>query len=384
MTLRAEKQREIVRRLLALHADKSTELAPEPLHNPASDYTSGAQFEVERHKLFRERPVVACLSVDVAAPGSYLATDSGGIPFVVVRGDDGELRAFVNICRHRATMLLTGCGQLSRSIVCGFHGWTYGLDGRLVAQPFACDGFASIDRAELSLHPVAVAESCGLVFVRPASNEPIDTAALLCGLDDELPDFAFDTYHRFDTWVSRWRCNYKLILDTFLEAYHVFALHKATVARYFISAPSTFAPFGPNLRYHSLQKNFPELAQLPEDQWDLSSRSTIEYFIAPNTILSHSVDHLALYRFLPQGVDDTISEMTIYTPAPVATDEQRAHYERTLELHQKVSGGEDFILQENIQRSLASGMVQETIFGRNEPAAIHFHEQLRRLIAETP
>jgi len=165
-----------------------------------------------------------------------------------------------------------------------------------------------------------------------------------------------------------------------LEAYHVFALHRRSVARYYLVAPSTWDPFGPNLRYHSLQKNFLELKDLPEDQWDLESRGTIEYFIAPNTILSHSVDHIAVYRFLPRSVDETVVELTIYTPKPVESEADHEHYRRTLELHQRVSGGEDFLQQEGIQRSLASGLVKETIFGRNEPAAIHFHTALRDLL----
>jgi hypothetical protein len=131
-----------------------------------------------------------------------------------------------------------------------------------------------------------------------------------------------------------------------------------------------------------LQKNFLELKDLPEDQWDLESRGTIEYFLAPNTILSHSVDHMAMYRFLPRAVDETVSELTIYTPKPVESDRERAHYQQTLELHQRVAGDEDFVQQEAIQRSLASGFVTETIFGRNEPAAIHFHDSLRALLAD--
>ena len=302
------------------------------------------------------------------------------MPIAVVRGDDGVLRAFVNICRHRASILLDGRGELNRSIVCGFHGWTYGLDGGLIAQPFSCEGFASIDTNDLSLRQAAVAERSGLVFVRAASDDPIDLDEVMCGLDEELDEFELSSLYRYDSWVSSWKCNYKLMLDTFLEAYHVFALHRRSVARYYITAPSTFDPFGPNLRYHSLQKNFPELKDLAEDQWDLASRGTIEYFIAPNTILSHSVDHLAVYRFLPTAVDETIAEMTIYTPKPVESEADHEHYRRTLELHQKVSGGEDFIQQEGIQRSLASGLVKETIFGRNEPAAIHFHTALRELL----
>ena len=172
--MRAERQREIVRRLLVLHEQKSTELAPEPLRNPAYDYTSTDQFALEQQRLFRERAVVACLSVDVAEPGSFVTTDCGGVPVAVVRGDDGKLRAFVNICRHRASILLDGRGTLNRSIVCGFHGWTYGLDGALIAQPFSCDGFASIDSEGLALRPAAVAERSGLVFVRAASDQPID------------------------------------------------------------------------------------------------------------------------------------------------------------------------------------------------------------------
>jgi len=378
--MRPDRQREIVRRLLSLHEQKSTELAPQPLRNPAEDYTNHEQFALEQHRLFRERPVVACLSVDVAGPGAFVTTDCGGIPAAVVRGDDGQLRAFVNICRHRASLLLDGHGTLNRSIVCGFHGWTYGLDGRLMAQPFSCDGFASIDNDELSLRRAAVAERAGLVFVRAASDEPIDLDGLLCGVDEELVDFELPSFFRYDSWVSSWKCNYKLILDTFLEAYHVFALHRRSVARYYLVTPSTWDPFGPNLRYHSLQKNFPELKDLPEEQWDLESRGTIEYFIAPNTILSHSVDHMAVYRFLPRAVDETVAELTIYTPKPVESDADREHYRRTLELHQRVSGGEDFIQQEAIQRSLASGLVKETIFGRNEPAAIHFHTAMRELL----
>ena len=111
MVLRADKQREIARRLLQLHADRTTQMAPEPLRNPASDYTDATIFAAEQIKLFQDYPTVACLSVDVSAAGSYVATEAGGVPVVVVRGDDRVLRAFVNICRHRASIVLQGQGN---------------------------------------------------------------------------------------------------------------------------------------------------------------------------------------------------------------------------------------------------------------------------------
>ncbi len=238
-----------------------------------------------------------------------------------------------------------------------------------------------MDRACLGLAPVPVAEECGLVFVRPVGDEPVDADAWLCGMGEELSEFDFGGYHRFDTWVSEWPCNWKLLIDTFLETYHVFALHADTVAKYFLVRPSAFAPFGPHLRFHSLQKSFLELRDTDPSEWELLPHGTVEYLIAPATVLSFSVDHLAVYRFLPQAVDRTTVELVVSTPAPVDDDARRAHFRRTMELHQRVSGGQDFTQQVKIQRSMASGRSREVIFGRNEPAAIHFHRQLARLAA---
>lgn len=378
-----DRQRELAGRLLDLHRAGTTQLAPAARRLPAATYTDGARFERERDVLFRRRPTVACLSADVAEPGDWVATESGGVPLLVARDADGELRCFVNVCRHRASVLVDdGCGRGAARFACGFHGWTYALDGRLVGQARSCGGFDELDRAELGLVARPVAERSGLVWVRAEGDEPVDLDAVLCGVDVELDEFGFGSYHRYGSWVSTWRTNWKLLVDTFLEPYHVPVLHRDSVARYYLAAPSLVDGFGPNLRYHSLQRDFVELADLPAEEWELASRSTIEYLLAPNTVLSHSVDHLAVYRFLPTAVDRTVVELVVHTPAPVDGDAGRAHFDRTLELHQRVSGGEDFAEQERIWRALASGAVTETVVGRNEPGVIHFHDQLNALLGD--
>ena len=106
----------------------------------------------------------------------------------------------------------------------------------------------------------------------------------------------------------------------------------------------------------------------------------MEYLIAPNVILSHSVDHFAVYQFLPTAVGHTDVTMTLYTPEPV-TEQTRPHYERTLELHQRVGAGEDFPQSVKIQQSLSSGLVKETLVGRHEVALIHFHQALDGLLS---
>ncbi len=377
--MRRETQVELIRELLDHHAAGTTQLADDMLVLPAEVYTSESHWKAEREVLFRHRPVVACLAGAVASAGDYVSLTAGGVPVVVVRGDDGELRGFRNVCRHRASSVVSGCGSRASSLRCPFHAWTYRLDGSLLARPQAGEGFTGTDESELGLAPVPVGEACGVVFVRPEGDDPVNAPWLVGDASHDLDDFAVGDYVPFDRWESSWPCNWKLLVDTFLESYHVFSLHRTTVGRYYLSQPMTYKGYGPNLRFQTCQKSILELAEAPEKEWDLLSRATVEYLIAPNTILSHSVDHFAVYQFLPTAVDSTDVTMTLYTPEPV-TDQTRPHYERTLELHQKVGAGEDFPQAVKIQQSLASGLVTETLIGRHEVALNHFHQALDSLL----
>ena len=289
---------ELIRELLAHHAAGTTQLADDVLVLPAEVYTSESHWQVEREALFRRRPVVACLSGAVASVGDYVSLTVGGVPVVVVRGDDGVLRGFRNVCRHRASSVLSGCGSGAASLRCPFHAWTYRLDGSLLARPQAGEGFAGTDESDLGLVPVPVEEANGLVLVRAEGDESVDAPGLVGDAAQDLSDFGVGGYVPFDRWESSWPCNWKLLVDTFLESYHVFSLHRSTVGRYYLSQPMTYRGYGPNLRFQTCQKSILDLAEAPEDEWDLLSRATVEYLIAPNTILSHSVDHFAVYQFL--------------------------------------------------------------------------------------
>ena len=118
------------------------------MHNPASVYASAEHFDAEMRVLFEGMPQLAGLSCDVREPGSYLTITLGRVPVAVVRQDDGSLRAFVNACRHRGSVLLReGLGEGLRKIQCPYHAWTYGLDGCLKAFPGAGAGFDDVDKS---------------------------------------------------------------------------------------------------------------------------------------------------------------------------------------------------------------------------------------------
>ena len=380
--MRIELQREIVGRLLAAHDAGETQLADEPLAVPAERLlrpgalrpraAAGVSPSAQRQSVCRRT------SPSPATTWRWMSEGCPSWSFAARTGPSGRSST------SAATAVLPSSSRRESGPAasdCGFHGWTYDLDGRLIATPYGDDGFTGLDRACLGLMPVPVEEAFGLVFVRAEGEEAIDADAWLGGAGGEVGDFQFGQYHPFDVWSSEWACNWKLLLDTFLEAYHVFALHADTVARYFLVRPSAFEPFGPHLRFHSLQKSLLELKGTDPAGWELLPHGTVEYLIAPATVLSHSVDHLALYRFLPLAADRTAVEATLYTPSPVETERQASHFRKTLELHQRVSGDQDFTQQVKIQRSLATGRVDRVLFGRNEPAAIHFHRSLEDVIA---
>ena len=362
-------------RIFAQHAARTTTLAEHGTRVPAATYTSVEQHEREQRTIFRHDPVFVCMSVDLPAPGAQRSFESGGVPFVVARTGDGTLRAYVNVCRHRAAPLVRGEATGARSFVCPFHGWVYDTDtGQLVGQPRSCDGFQDVHAAELALLPVAVAEAHGLVFVRPGGAAAIDVDDWLHGLAPELEGMGYAGLVPYTSMRTTWQCNWKLLIDTFLESYHVPALHKESLGAAYIGAASPFDAFGPHNRIVVPQSAvLPQQHERPRDEWQLLPHSVLQYFVAPNLVISNITGYAMTWRFLPDAPDRTTVEHTLYTYRPVETDEDRAHFDARFGAARSVTSNEDFPESELVHHSLASGTIDATVIGRNEPGVVHFH-----------
>ncbi|MEM8826824.1 MAG: Rieske (2Fe-2S) protein, partial [Pseudomonadota bacterium] len=180
-TRRAAAARDLQRRMVR-HAGKgSTDMAAAPLRRPASIYTDADRFARETDILFRTLPLVAGLSADMSEPGDRLIFDDAGPPILIVRSKDGKARAFLNMCTHRGSRLVSTCDRAAR-IACPFHAWTFDLEGWLVGMPGAA-GFEDVDRDERALIAVPCEERHGLIFVVPDAGGIMD-------LDAHLGDFA--------------------------------------------------------------------------------------------------------------------------------------------------------------------------------------------------
>jgi phenylpropionate dioxygenase-like ring-hydroxylating dioxygenase large terminal subunit len=372
-------QRDLVGRVLDLHARRTTTMAEDVMHIPAERYVSDELHAREQIHLFRRQPVFACLSVDIPAPGDAVTLDVGGVPVVVVRGSDRHVRAFVNVCRHRGATVVPSATRALRSMSCPFHGWVYDRDdGHLVGRPRSCEGFAGLDDGCLGLPPLGTGEADGIVAVRVDGPEPVDVEQWLAGLSPELRGLRYDTLVPYRTETSQWRCNWKLLLDTFLESYHVFALHKTSLASFYLGIASPFDAFGPHNRIVVPQTSILEQADEPPEKWQLLPHAVLQYFVAPNVVVSNLYGYVMTWRFVPRGVAETEVHHRLYTYEAVEDDARRAHYDQRFDAARSVTGNEDFPASEGVHRNLASGSLAATVAGRNEPGMVHFHRTIER------
>ena len=382
-TMRHERQVELLRRLQGIDAPRPGPLGPASMHNPVTAYTSPARFRAELDVLFQSRPVLVALSCELRAPGSYITLQVGAVPLAVVRQADGGVRAFVNVCRHRGSTLLEDpAGEGLRSIRCPYHAWTYGLDGCLRAFPGAEPGFDDIDKATHGLIEVPTAEGFGLVFaIADPAASPFTAADALHGAEDEIADFDVGAYAHVDSREREWAVNWKLVMDTFTEPYHIPWLHKDSIAPYYLFDRWIHDAYGPHQRFIGTRKSvLAEFEKASEDDWDLLPHGTIQYLLVPNAVLTHQLDHLELWRLVPLAPDRTLVRTSVYAP-PGAT-RPRSYFVKNLDILLGVTNSEDFPMQERVQRNLASGAVPEVVYGKMEPALVAYHQAIDELLAD--
>jgi phenylpropionate dioxygenase-like ring-hydroxylating dioxygenase large terminal subunit len=373
---------EWIRRYLAHLAAGTTELAPDSLHLSAAVYSGEAHWAGERAALCRQ-PSVACLSAELPEPGCLLSFDATGVPLFVARQPGGGVRAFVNACRHRGSPLVEGRERAAGGrIRCPFHSWTYDLAGSLCARPQAESALASLEPAGLGLLERPCAEADGLVLVRAQGDAPIDPAVALRGIEADLRVIGLDSYHLFATRASHWRCNWKLLLATFLESYHVFSLHRETVDPWYFSHPMVHDAWGSNIRFPVARRTIETLAERPEQDWCLADHATIQWLVGANTLLSYTRDYVLRWSFVSPEPNRCNVTTSLFSREPAHTAEQRERLDAAFDLQLRVTGAEDFPAQQRIQSVLDSGALPEVVVAANEVAVVAFHRALDELLGD--
>ena len=380
--MRHERQVELLRRLKGREPLTAWPLADQCMRNPAAAYVDPVRFAEELRVLFRRRPLLLALSCECARPGARMTASLGGVPVVIVRQADGALKGFVNACRHRGAPVASEGDPARPQITCPYHGWVYDLDGSLLARPYAEEAFADAPKADCGLTPIQVAEGHGLIFAQAEGGEGMTADSALAGAQSELADYGLQDLVLVEARETTWDFNWKLILDTFTESYHIRALHKNSIAATYLAEVSICDMYGPHPRMIGLLKSvFDEIAKPNEADWNLLPHATAQYIFMPSGLICHQRDHIELWRVTPISVDKTLVRTSLYAAEAPTSDKARAYWKRNLDLLLQVTGTEDFPLMQQIHAALASGAVKALIYGRNEPGLIHLHASINAALA---
>ena len=352
-------------------------------HIPVERYFSPEVWQAELQGLFRALPLIAGHSTELA-PGQAMAHDGFGVPLLLSRDADGTLRCFLNVCRHRGMRLVEAAGgaQSKNSLVCPYHGWTYRLDGELRHMLHA-DSFDACPEGARNLMPVPCAERHGLIWVVPNAQGAINLDEFLGGLNDELPFFGIDKLQHFRTVEAEYPANWKLIIDAFVESYHIRVLHKNTIYPFFADGISSAAQFGPHIHWLVARKAAQDWAKQPGSEppstlEGLSRLATPSQVIFPNTVTVFHPDYLSLITVFPSGPETLRWTHRMLIPAAKATPDWTPHWEKTFRLiEQGVFQKEDIHCAIGIQRGLKTGANRHVTVGRAEHGLAWFHEQVQ-------
>lgn len=357
-------------------------LEPEAMRIPVERYSDVGQWNLEQERIFKRLPLVLGFSAEFDQPNSYKAMNVMGVPILMVRGDDGNLRSFVNTCSHRGAALVEQGGGHARRFTCPYHAWVYDTTGDLVGV-YQRERFGEIDMSCHGLTPLPIAERAGLVFggTVPAMDFDVDT--FLGGYASMLEDHDLANCH-FVGRVGLSGSNWKLAYDGYLDFYHLPILHKRTFGGDYNNLICGDS-WGPHQRHMQPDDRIRALADLPQDEWPMATLLAGVWTVFPHvSIASFSLAAGRVYQIaqlFPGDTPDSSTTVLSYLADFEANVEQMQDIDKQIDFLRNVVDAEDYATVAGIQRSLRSNAKSEFIFGRNEGQNQRFHAWVDRLVA---
>jgi choline monooxygenase len=334
---------------------------------PAPFYTDPAIFGREKERVFSRTWQVVGHRQQLSKPGDFFTTELVGEPLLLARGVQGELRGFYNVCRHRGGPPAEGCG--SRKLFrCGYHGWTYGLDGALISAP-EFEGQVGFDAKDFALAPVRTAEWFNLIFVNldPAAD-PLTQS--LGKLPEQAERFGFARMKLFERRTYDMKCNWKTYVDNYLEGYHLPSVHPGLNRELDYNA-YTVEPYERHVRQFSPIRGAQPGDATPRRYQEAAENLTTDYFwIFPNWMLNCYPDNVSLNIVLPIDADRSLAIFEWYLPEK---DLGSAAAKASVEFSDQIQI-EDVGICETVQKNLHSRSYQRGRYSIKQETGVHaFH-----------
>jgi phenylpropionate dioxygenase-like ring-hydroxylating dioxygenase large terminal subunit len=363
--------------------------APEPeLGLPGWIYHDPEFFAVEMERVIRPSWQIVCHASDIPGTGDWRTLDLLGESVVVIRGGDGEIRAFHNLCRHRGSRIAAGAEGCTRRLTCPYHAWTYGLDGALIGVPNRAD-YPGLDPAALGLKPVELEIWRGFVFVRLESDGGPSVAEMIAPYDEEIAPYRFDDLRAIGRVTLRPRpVNWKNVADNYSDGLHIPIAHPGLTRLfgrgYRIDAQDHANRMSGDLverestvvSERAYQRLLPEAQHLPESH----RRRWVYVKLWPNVAFDIYPDQVDFMQFLPVSPTETMIREIAYA-LPDGRREMKAARYLNWRINRRVNA-EDSALIEGVQAGMASRAFEPGPLGESEVCLRSFAHKLRRLIPE--
>jgi phenylpropionate dioxygenase-like ring-hydroxylating dioxygenase large terminal subunit len=344
-------------------------------------------FEAEKRAFLRAAPQVVCHESELDQPGEWRTLDYLGESVVVMRGDDGEVRAFSNVCRHRGSRLVDGSGGCAKVLTCPYHAWSYARDGRLVGVPHRHE-YPGLQAEELGLVPVALEKWRGFLFVTLEPGAP-SVAEMMAPYEAEVALYSFEELHAIGRVTLRPRpLNWKTIADNYSDHLHIPVGHPGLTRLFgrnyrieaqdhvdrmegdLVDKPST------SLAERAYQQLLPTVDRLPPSH----QRKWLYYKLFPNVAFDIYPDQVDFMQFLPVSATETVIREISYA-LPDDRREMKAARYLNWRINRRVNA-EDTQLITRVQLGMQSPSYVAGPLGTSEVCLRSFASKLRKLIPE--
>ena len=364
--------------------------APDPLDGmslPGWLYHDAEFLEAEKRAFLRAAPQVVCHESEIASPGEWRSLDYLGESVFVIRGDQGEVRAFANVCRHRGSRLVDGDAGCAKVLTCPYHAWSYGRDGALVGVPHRSE-YPGLDPDELGLVPVTLERWCGFLFVTLEPGAP-SVHEMMAPYEHEVAPYRFEDLRAIGRVTSRPRSlNWKTIADNYSDGLHIPIGHPGLTRlfgrSYKIEAEGHVDRMEGELRYEpsanpserAYQKYLPEAEYLPPSH----HKKWLYYKLFPNVAFDIYPDQVDFMQFLPVSATETVIREISYALPDTRREMKAARY-LNWRINRQVNE-EDTVLIARVQAGMQSPSYIAGPLGTSEVCLRSFAQKLRRLIPE--
>lgn len=351
------------------HIDNgTTDLGNTIWKEPVRNYYSQERFDAEI-ALLRKSPIPYCPSAGLPENGSYIARRASGTPLLVVRGEDGVVRAFINACKHRGMKVADGSGCKKKAFVCPYHAWAYGLNGKLKNIP-GQEAFPNLDNDNLGLSEISAIEKGGIVYVMQEGK-----------IEDHMLENAIDFFEPEQKMFSYGEvvdeANWKLLTETLLEGYHIKSLHKDTFYPFGLDNINLVETSGPNSRVIFPFKRIEKIRHIEPNERKLNGVATSVFHLFPNASVSILSKHLSLTIMEPLSPSSVkIVSYLVYNPKLNGKEISLEDAEKDAKFVNESGQNEDREAARAIQETVTTSANSYLTFGFFEKAIVNFHQHL--------